>query len=149
MIAVVNCQTLAVSEYALDVVDVVAYDDALVAMTESTLTEFGDDEVGDTPVGVLETGWLSFGIDGQKHVTTISPTLQTASTSTLQITAELDGRELELGPYDLPSRSGSAPFVRQFKVAGGIKADNISLTFESPDDTTWALRGVTLQAVSF
>lgn len=149
MIAVINCQTLAVSEYALEVVDTVAYDDELVVMTESTLTGFGDDEVGDTPVGVLETGWLSLGIDGQKHVTTVSQTLQTDSTSTVLITAELDGREVELGPYDLPSRTGSAPFVRQFKVAGGIKADSVALKYESPDDTAWALRGVTLQGVSF
>jgi hypothetical protein len=70
------------------------------------------------------------------------------STTTVVVAIELDGREVELGPYDLPGRSGSASFVRQFKLAGGVKADSVSLKFETVAGTAWKLDGLALLADS-
>lgn len=141
---VLNANTLAVSQYNITALDVVEHEGEVYFVTATGLSKLTTGAVDAS----IETGVLSLGADDKKYIAGVKARLSGDSTTTVLVAIELDGREVELGPYDLPGRSGPAAFVRQFKLAGGVKADSVSLKFETVAGTAWALDGLALLADS-
>jgi hypothetical protein len=141
---VINANTLAVTEYSLATLDVVEHDSEVWFVTTTELSRLTTGAVDAS----METGVLALGVDDKKYVAGVKANLSGDSTTTVAVTIELDGREITLGPYDLPGRSGPASFIRQFKLAGGVKADSVSLRFDSTGGTAWKLAGLALLADS-
>jgi hypothetical protein len=143
-IHVLNAKTLAVSTYSAAPLDVVAHDGEVYFVGATALEKLDTGTVDAS----IETGVLELGVDDKKFIAGVKGRLSGDSTTEVTVTIELDGREVELGPYDLPGRSGAKPFVRQFKLAGGVKADSVSLKFDTVAGTAWGLEGLSLQADS-
>jgi hypothetical protein len=141
---VLNARTLAVSTYSLAPLDVVEHEGDVYFVTETELSKLTTGTAAFTTI--VETGMISLGADEKKFVPNFLSTLSGDSTTEVTMTIELDGREVEMGPYELPGRSGAASFVRKWKMAGGVKADSMSLKFEGTDGTAWKLSGLTVQA---
>ena len=141
---VFNARTLAVSTYTAAPLDVVAHDGDVYFVTATGLEKLSTSTVDAS----IETGVLELGVDDKKFIAGVKARLSGDSTTGVTVTIELDGREVALGPYDLPGRSGAKPFVRQFKLAGGVKADSVSLKFDTVAGTAWKLEGLSLQADS-
>ena len=141
---VLNAQTLAVSEYSIAPLDVVEHENEVYFVTATGLTKLATGTADFT--AIVETGRISLGADEKKFVPNFLSTLSGDSTTEVTMTIELDGREVEMGPYELPGRSGSSSFVRKWRMAGGVKADSMSLKFEATDGTAWGLGGLIVQA---
>lgn len=144
IVLAINASTLAVTEYSVTAIDVLEHNGEMWFVAAGELSKFTTGTVDAS----IETGMLELGIDDKKYVAGVKARLSGDSTTGVTFTIELDGRELEFGPYDLPARSGSASFVRQFKLAGGVKADSVSLKFETVAGTAWSLDGLALLADS-
>lgn len=147
LIVVLNTNTLAVSEYTVPALDVVTYEGVLHFVQADGLAtlDLATTDPGDV-VALLESGMLALGTDGKKYVPRFNATLSGDSVTEAWATIELDGDSIEIGPYELPGRSGPASFVRKWRLAGGIKADSISLRFEGKAGTAWKLQGLTIDA---
>lgn len=147
LIVVLNANTLAVSEYTVPALDVVTYEGVLHFVQADGLAtlDLATTDPGDV-VALLESGMLALGTDGKKYVPRFNATLSGDSVTEAWATIELDGDSIEIGPYELPGRSGPASFVRKWRLAGGIKADSISLRFEGKAGTAWKLQGLTIDA---
>ena len=143
-IHVLNAKTLAVSTYTPAPLDVVAHAGEVYFLGATALEKLDAGTVDAS----IQTGVLELGVDDKKFIAGVKARLSGDSTTEVTVTIELDGREVELGPYDLPGRSGAKSFVRQFKLAGGVKADSVSLKFDTVAGTAWGLDGLSLQADS-
>ena len=140
---VLNANTLAVTEYSLAPLDVVEHEGEVYFVTATGLSKLGS---GTLPTAIIETGMLTLGADEKKYLPDFKTTLSGDSTTQVWVTIELDGREVEMGPYELYDRSGAAQFVRRMKLAGGVKADSVSFHFEGSAGTAWSLNGLIVQA---
>lgn len=145
MIVCLNTNTLAVSEYALDAKAVVSHAGKLYLVQEAGLGKL-DAARGELPfTAVVETGKISFTNDGKKYFLRFMATLAGDSVTESWVELQLDGQTIEIGPYELPGRSGPASFVRKWRLAGGVKADSLSLRLEGSQGTAWKLQGLAVE----
>jgi len=143
---IVNANTLSVSTYDIDVLGVVSHGDELLFVEALQLTKRA--AVGTTIdfSAIVETGDLDLGADEKKYIPRIKAAVSGDATTEVWVTIDLDGDSIEMGPYELPGRSGSSSFVRPWRFSNGFKADSVSLKFEGSEGTTWGLDGLIVSA---
>lgn len=141
-----NAATLAVSEYTNDANSVAAHESGFYFLAPTGLVELGTKQSEVGLASTIKTGMLSLGVDGKKYVPRVSATLEGDSITKLWVELELDGDTLELGPYELPGRSGPASFVRKWKLSWGLKVDNVAVRLEGSEGAGWKVHGLTVEA---
>lgn len=144
IVVVLNANTLAVSEYSISALDAIVFDGELYFVQADGLVKLAAGTADSA--AIVKTGMLNLGADEKKYVPGLRATLAGDSTTTVTVTIELDGDSRDLGPYELVGRSGPASFVRKWKLAGGVKVDNLALTLNGSGGTDWKLQGLSVSA---
>ena len=146
MIAVINANTLAVTEYDITTVGIMEHGGNLYFVESDALTKLGATGSDTDSTAIVETGMLNLGADEKKYIPEFKATLSGDSTTNAYMTLELDGDSIDMGPYELVGRSGAASFVRKWRPGGGVNADSISLKFQAQGGTAWKLQGLSISA---
>jgi hypothetical protein len=143
-ILVLNADTGGLSEYDITAVDVATGTDGgvRVATSAAVLHQAAGTEA---VTAELRTGALTLGVAGRKVVPEARVTLAADGMTRFWVTAEVEGRSHEIGPYALAGRPAGAPVTQRLRLGRGVKADSLALRIEAEGGSVWRLLGLSFE----
>lgn len=142
-VVVLNSNTLAVSEYDLDVLDVIEHEGEVYFVTATglkKLTSNGDENIN----SYIQTGQINFELNSAKYIKNLS--VDTSPDSSLMVTGYISqpNGDVYMFPTHDSYRDGLNQQTRVFKTPRGIRGVYWGFKFENDGTNTFDINSITL-----